>query len=489
MRFRRAFFLFLLLFLFLQPGWGITLSNVAISDVGTTYCRVVADLAPDAYVQVYWGTVAGGPYPYNTYAYLTGKQTAPSDSGHMALAMGALSPGTDYYAILVARPQIDNATGQVQSSEIHCHTNSGTFPIRPQSPMVYSPAYPDTSSGYTTISMITSGGAYVAASTVTHTGGVFCANDPSWTVNSGDSIPTILSEIKFGAIVEFQQGATGSVPDTNNFNGGFALPVIAVDPCGSGISDPNHRWIIFRTQQAGAADFPPFGFRTGPAWAPKLATLQAQVPTSVLFTSGQIFQATLQAPSSTPIHHFWFSNLEFSVNVANNGPWGPYFQFGVGEGNPPDAQTPPSYMVLDRIYFNTPSPPAFSVTGVAGTVGSGVMIIGNYIVGFQRSGNLGQGIYIQDCSKGPLSILNNEVDAAGMGIYFESVGEPSCGSNPPVIMQNAVVEKNTLYEPPSWLNPVNAGYGAWDGVALASLYFSSAGRLLNSMVACFVARS
>ncbi len=462
MRFRGAFSLFLLLFLFLLPGWGITLSNVAISDVGTTYCRVVADLTPDAYVQVYFGTTTGGPYPYNTYAYLTGKQTTPSDSGHMALDMGALTPGTDYYAIIVARPQIDNVTGQVQSSEIHCHTNSGTFPIYPQSPTLYSPAYPNTSSGYTTISLTGSGGAFVAASTVTHTGGVFCASDPSWTVTIGDNVQTILNEVGFGAIIEFPQGATGSVPNT--YYGGFLLPVIAVDPCASGISDVNHRWVILRTNQVNAADFPPFGFRTGPAWNSKLANLQAQMPHG-LYAVGEIFSAILTTTSSTPIHHFWFSNLQFSVNAeASDGPWAEYFQFGNGEGNPPDAQNPTSYMVLDRIYFSTPSPPVFSVAGIAGAVGANVMIIGNYVVGFQRSGSIGQGIYIQDCSTGPLSILNNEVDAAGQGIYFESVGETGCGSNPSVMLQNAVVEKNTLYEPPSWLNPLNPGYGAWDGV-------------------------
>ncbi len=461
----RAAALCLLLCLCLLPGWGITLSNVAISDVGTNYCRVVADLTPDAYVQVNWGVWAGGPYPYSTYIYLTGSVKTPPDSGHMALNMGALAPNTDYYAILVARPQNNSTSGQVQSSELHCHTNSGTFPIYPQAPTLYSPPYPNTSSGYTIIPMMSANGSYVAAATVTHAGGSFCSNDPGWTVNSGDTIPTILGEIKFGAIVELPQASMGGVPDTNGYNSGFNLPVIPVDPCATGLNDPNHRWIIFRTQQQNAADFPPFGFRTGPAWAPKLANLQAQVPTSVLWTSGQIFEANLPAPSVTPIHHFWFSNLEFSVNSnASNGPWGAYFMFGNGEGSPQDAQTPPSYLVLDRIYFSTPSPPAFSVTGVAGSVGAGVMLIGNYIVGFQRAGDLGQGIYIEDCSTGPLSILNNEVDAAGEGIYFESVAEPACGSGPPVILQNAVVEKNTLYEPPSWLNPVNAGYGAWDGV-------------------------
>ncbi len=447
--------------IFAPPAPSLAATGISVSDVGQHFCRVVGNVSPNAYVQVYYGTTSGGPYPYNTYPYLT-------TGGVFALDMGALASGTTFYYVVQARPDIGDTNGQIQSAEGSCATTSGS-PL-PLAATVYKPNYPNTTNGYTTITMTTVGGVFVAASTVTHAGGVFCASDPSWTVTAGDGIPTILSEIKFGAIVEFPQAATGNVPDTGSFNSGYDLPVIAVDPCSSGIADPNHRWVIFRTHQVNAADFPPYGFRTGPTWAPKLANFQAQVPTSVLYTSGQIFETNLQSTSATPIHHFWLSNLAFSVNsAASNGPWGPYVMLGAGEGNPPDSQNPPAYIVLDRIYFSTPAPPAFSVVAVAGSVGANVLFTGNYLVGFQRSANLGQGIYIEDCSTGPLSILNNEVDAAGQGIYFESVSATACGNGPPVIMQNAVVQRNAVYEPPSWLNPVNAGYGAWDGVTRGNL--------------------
>lgn len=448
------------------PAWALSLSSITISDTGTNYCRVVGNISPDAYVQVYWGTTPGGPYTTaNTYPYLTGASVLPpSDAGKFALDMGALQPGTTYYAIVVARPNINNTTGQIQSSEVTCTTNSGTFPIYPSSPTVYSPTYPTTTgSGWSTIPLTVTSGLYVAASTVTHTGGVFCGADPTWTITAGDSFDTILTKIRFGAVIELPQGTTGGVPDTNTFNGGYILPVIAVDPCASSISDTAHRWVIIRTHEIATSDFPPFGFRTAPSWVSKMGTFQAQQPVTVLYTAGQHFSAQLPGVSATPVHHFWFSNINLSVG-AGNGPWGPYFAFGNGEGNAPDAQTPTSYMVLDRVLFTTPAPPQFSAIGVFGTVGTNVFIGGNYIVGFQRSGALGNGIITQECSTGPLNIFNNEVDAAGQGIYFESVGFTACGANPPVMMQNVSVTKNAIYEPPSWLNPSRAGYGAWDGV-------------------------
>jgi hypothetical protein len=402
----------------------------------------------------------GGPYPYSTYQYLTGKK---NDSGVFALDIPALASGATYYFVVKARPDADDSLGQIQSPEGACTTTTGS--PYPASPILYKPSYPNTSSGYTTIPLTTAGGQFVAAATVTHASGMFCPSDPGWTVMGGDNLQTILNKVNFGAIIEFPQATTAGVPDTNNYNGGFKLPVITLDPCASGLDDPSHRWVILRTQETGAADFPPFGFRTGPEWAPKLANLQAQVPLSTLYTAGQIFWAGLDNATSTPIHHFWFSNLEFSVNnVASNGPWGEYFQFSNAEGDSFDAEEPASYIVLDRIYFSTPSPPAFSVAGVFGTVGRNVMLTGNYIVGFQQASALGTGIVVTDCSIGPLSILNNEIDAAGQGIYLESNSAQACGSKPGLIMQNVVVQRNAIYEPPSWLNPTAPGYGAWDGV-------------------------
>src|SRR5208283_1859227 len=225
-------------------------------------------------------------------------------------------------------------------------------------------------------------------------------------------------------------------PNLTFGNGGYQLPNLAPDPCASGISDPNHRWIILRTHQVNASDFPPFGFRTSPVWT-AIATLQAQTPANVpVGASGQIFTASLISTPTNPTHHFWLSNLEFSVNASSsNGPWGTYFLTSDTEGNSNDSQFPASYIVLDRIYFNAPPSPAFSDNAIAGGVGPSVFLTGNYLVGFQKSGSIAQGIYIEDCSTGPLSILNNEVDAAGQGIYFESVSEPGCGSGPPVSLQ------------------------------------------------------
>ena len=440
----------------------ITLSGIAVSDTGQHYCRVVGDVSPDAYVQVYYGTVSGGPYPYNTYPYLTGRQSSPSDSGVFALDLGALASGTTFYFVAQARPNIDNTTGQVQTAEYSCTTTTGLpYPVAPTK---YIPSYPLTTSGYTTISMTTSGSAFVAASTATHTGGVFCAGDPTWTVTAGDSLQTVLNEVQFGAIIEFPQGATGNAPNVTN--GGFIEPPIAVDPCSSGISDPAHRWVILRTHQVNAADFPPFGFRTTPSWASKLANFQAQTPPHGLNSVGEVFSAMLVAPSTTGIHHFWHSNMEVSVNTGSTNNWGALVVLGDPYINGNDAPTPPSYMVFDRIYFNTPAPPSGVDTCLQGGIGANIFITGSYCAGAQNVGGgyVAQGIYITDCSIGPLTILNNEIDAAGQGVYFESVGRTDCGGTGPHILQNVSLLKNTLYSPPSWLNPINPGYGIWDGV-------------------------
>jgi hypothetical protein len=442
----------------------VTLSSITVSDTGQHYCRVVGDVSPDAYVQVYYGVTSGGPYPYNTYPYKTGVQTAPSDSGVFALDMGGLASGTSYYFVVQARPNINNSTGQIQSAEYNCTTTTGS-PF-PAAPALYRPNYPSTTSGYTTITLTLTANAFVAASTVTHAGGMFCGSDSSWTITAGDSLQAILNEVSYGAIIEFPQSTTGLVPNLTFGNGGYQLPNLTPDPCASGISDPNHRWIILRTHQVNASDFPPFGFRTGPAWT-AIANLQAQTPASVpVGASGQIFTASLISAPTNPTHHFWLSNLEFSVNTSSsNGPWGTYFLTSDTEGNTNDGQFPASYIVLDRIYFNAPPSPAFSENAIAGGVGPNVFLTGNYLVGFQKSGSIAQGIYIEDCSTGPLSILNNEVDAAGQGIYFESVSKSGCGSGPPVSLQNVAVLRNAVYAPPAWLNPTNPGYGAWDGVS------------------------
>ena len=60
---------------------------------------------------------------------------------------------------------------------------------------------------------------------------------------------TVLNEVSYGAIIELDQGIVCNVPNTSGYNGGYDLPVKAVDPLASSIDDSAHRWIIIRTKQ------------------------------------------------------------------------------------------------------------------------------------------------------------------------------------------------------------------------------------------------
>jgi hypothetical protein len=459
---------FALLLALACPAWGVTVGTPTVEAFQNS-CRISATVTPNAYAQAYWGVAMGGPYPYNTAIYQTGNQPHPPDTGLIALSLFALQPGTVYYGVLKAQPNNNNTTGQVVSSEFTCTTTTGS--AFPTAPTEYNPAFPTISgSGWTTVPMQVTGGVYVAAATVTHTGGVFCASDPSWTVTMGDSLQTVLGEVNFGANIDVVQAGSGAVPNVTN--GGYIFPPLAVDPCASGISDVNHRWIMLQTHQVAAADFPPFGFRTGPQWTSKLANFVAQPSPHGLNTVGEVFSMLLPGSSAVGVHHIWLSNLEMSVNAASTQQYGAMIVLSNAYIDAFDAKTPASYIVLDRLYVNPPAAPSGIGSAIEGTIGANVAMIGNYLVGPQvpNSGSVAQGIYIQDCSVGPLGIINNEVDAAGQGIYFEWVGSQSCGAagNQQIIMQNATVKKNAVYASAALLNPVNPGYGAWDGVTRAN---------------------
>lgn len=421
----------------------------------------MANIDVDSYVHIMWGTVSNpsmNAYPWNTYRYLTGQLNTGGgvlDSGLIALDISALQPGTVYYGKIFAGP--NTTTDTYTSAQFTC-TTSNTGQIYPTAPTKYLPSYP-TVTGYTTVTMSIQGSVFKASATVSHAMNAACMGDPGWTVTMSDTLQTVLSEVNFGAIIEFPQGVLGNVDVAT----GYVPPPLAVDPCAMSISDPAHRWIILRTHQVSATDFPPYGFRTGPNWTSKLATIVAQTP-QTLYAAAQHFSFSLASSSATGIHHIWISNL--NLNVAFNSPWSEYIGLSNAEGNANDAATPTSYDVLDRVYFTAGSPTIYSVAGIYGSVGNNVLIRGNYMVGFQRNANIAQGIVITDCSLGPLTIENNEIDAAGQGVYIETVDTQPTGGGCPALqtIQNVSMAHTTIYEPPAWLNPVNAGYGAWDGV-------------------------
>jgi hypothetical protein len=234
-------------------------------------------------------------------------------------------------------------------------------PVPPAPPIAWVPTEPNTSS-YTVIPMQVSSstGECVAAANV--------AQQPQWNggVLAGDNITTILGKIFFGTVIEFPQGATCKVFQTDPiWHSGYVLPSLPIDPnAGGDIDSPNHRWIVFRTHTVNPADFPPFGVRTGPQWAPKLAKLVAQTPgeptdgsapgLGVQNSNGQLFDCYMQQ-----CHHFWFENMEWThladttvypAGLVDPPAFVDYLRLIPSLSGALTPATTPNYNVIDRIY-------------------------------------------------------------------------------------------------------------------------------------------
>jgi hypothetical protein len=185
-------------------------------------------------------------------------------------------------------------------------------------------------------------------------------------VLAGDNITTILQKVFFGTVIEFPQGASCKVFQTQPvWHTGYVLPMLPVDPMAAGnIDSPSHRWIVFRTKKINAADFPPFGVRTGPQWASKLAKLVAQNPgmttdgsglgRGVQDFNGQLFDCYVQG-----CHHFWFENMEWThladssvypAGLVDPPAFVNYIRFFPNGADIATPSTTPDYNVVDRIY-------------------------------------------------------------------------------------------------------------------------------------------
>jgi len=134
-----------------------------------------------------------------------------------------------------------------------------------------------------------------------------------WTsgVTANDPIQTVVNEIWFDTVLEFAEGSSCNIPVSGSFNTGVSLPVYS--PSG-GAND----WVMFRTHQNAAGDFPPFGTRTGPQYASKLATLNATTPGMPIGSpcgtpscSTQNFNAQFFDCFEVNCNHFWWENLKF----------------------------------------------------------------------------------------------------------------------------------------------------------------------------------
>lgn len=415
----------------------------------------------------------------NPFAFYDGTYTVLTSSGStVTYTQNGGTPGTYVSGGTAQNITRFSNTGEISTAQFSCTTLAGS--PYPTAPTVKAPVYPNTAgSEYTIVPMTLSGNNYVVSSTTSHAANAGCAGDPAWSVSGGSTIATVLSTILsaggWGLVMELPQGTVGFVAALIG-NLGWDLPNVAIDPCAANIDDPTHRYNMIRTHQANASDFPPwtafgqdsngnlFGgpFRIDQSFT-TVATLQAQTPmVGTAYTGGQIFSMTLPSSSSVPVHHWWLSNLAFAANPASSNYYH-YLWFGNGEGSAFDIATPPAYNVIDRVNFIANNPAtSFSIAAIGGSFGKYNSIIGSYAggYGFQRSANLGQGLYIQNCSPGPVLVYNDEFDVAGEIIYNEILGNTSCQ-----VLQNLLVQKTTTYEHPSWNQANNAGYGTWDGIS------------------------
>ena len=158
----------------------------------------------------------------------------------------------------------------------------------------------------------------------------------------------------YGAVFEFKQGyrAKWWPTDWQAGHDGLRIPGLPADdnrscsthPCS--ISDPAHRWIVFRTAAA-PGNLPPYGVRTGPEYAGVLGGIELQGPMAAAIVLSE------HGNNSMPAHHIRFENLASvpaatASNAADPQPLSGFIDMHWGEFMP-------NYIVMDRVYMDTPS--------------------------------------------------------------------------------------------------------------------------------------
>lgn len=406
----------LLLFLFGAVClWAVppTISNISLTDSSHNSVRICFTVSPaTSYVQAKLGTVSG------TYTAQASKsyQMVVGDTGRACLAFNGLADSTTYYVLPLARPNADNDTdicnvsgcGAVQQS---LTTGAATAPVAPTAPTAYAAPNPDTSV-YTIVRMIAGSPECKAAANVgpvTYGGG-------SWSVTANDTVQTVLNEVGYGAVLEFDQGITCAVPGTNTYNSGYWLGNKAVDPNASGIDDAAHRWVILRTKSVAASDFPPFGSRTSPSLGVKNAIFQANTQeTSSLFTLGQVFSMVDNPGSGSTLisHHYLIQNITLQVNQSTaSGVWGQMVAMGSAY-----TTSPSTYLALDRVILHG-SPLVDTAQAISAWAGK-VAITGIYMDNIHATSLFAQGIFTGSPASGPYTITNNYFECECMTFYQE----------------------------------------------------------------------
>lgn len=329
--------------------------------------------------QLTWGLSSG------SYIYQGGSEVVVTDLAGVhwcTVTIGGLQPSLTYYINPTARPGA-NVVANICQVGAGCGSVEQVFttsaipaihPAPPTPPSSWTPVEPDVS-GYTLVSMKpattsgtdTQGRAYavsdcVAVSGVANPGGSF-----PWSsgVTANDTYQTVINEINLDTLIEHAEGISCNIPPLGGFKAGVQLP--RYTPGGT------NDWVMIRTHANAASDFPPFGMRTGPQYAARLASLiavtpaEGNAPPHGINTAGQNFNGQIFNCPATGCNHFWIENITFDHAVNSTiypaGSVDPLtFTYYVGATGTcvyiPNtgcditvAATTPDHIVLDRVYI------------------------------------------------------------------------------------------------------------------------------------------
>jgi hypothetical protein len=424
-----------------------TITGQSASNITHTSFHYTATVSPTAsYVQLFVGTSSGVYTTQTSPSYLA---TANDGGGFVKLSISGLTPSTTYYVCLKARPNQDDDTDITSCAtmgyEITVTTTANvTHPVVPADPDEYAPTLPDMT-GYTTVSMACLGSPTIwrAAANVTNPG------DWSGNVSSGDTLQTVLNTVYFGTIIQFPQSTTCANPTSNSTGTGegalsgvgWYLPYKTVE--GVGINSNSHRWIVLRTSESTATDFPPSGVQIDPTWT-KLAYIQATGTAANPSQRGQCFLDDGGVSGGTaPTHHYYIYHVGCTADPTLTGTdlAGTMIQIGrpasVGV-----AANPPDYVVLDQIVIrgaqNADTLALFS------KLGKHVALQNSYLDRQQYlNTDAGVGVKIDSADKGFFSLRNTYIKYInGFGAYCEAnAGETS------TTCFDTVLRRNRIYLP------------------------------------------
>jgi hypothetical protein len=188
----------------------------------------------------------------------------------------------------------------------------------------------------------------------------------------------------YGTVFEWAQGYKGIWYTVQESNGPLGLraeglppddnPRCSTHPCS--ISDPAHRWIVFRTA-SGPMLLPPPGVRTGPAYAAALGAIVIQQSNPML-NGGEALYFT-DGTFTTFAHHYLVQNMEFTALAKPSDSTDPRPTATPIFTSAASPAHTPQYLTLDRVYIHSPNKYNRMYSAGVQWEGKYMAIIGSYI--------------------------------------------------------------------------------------------------------------